>query len=391
VGDTRLEALIAYSVSGDPRLPVQAIDAFGESQRADGLTESAYPSSGKNIIPPFSLMWIDMMHDYWMHQSDSAVLRRNLPGARRVFKWYAQYVTPNGLLRRNPDWNFIDWVGTPPLARNKFPSFDPASGTSCLTSLVYLGALKDAAELESALGDPTIAGDDRTKASALQSAIQNACWNQQRGLYGDDPSMTVFSQHANALAVLYDVASREKAPEILRKISSDHGIDAPDGVLTTSYYFSWYLVRAYEHAGLADRYFHLLETWRDLLKLHYTTWPEERGNTRSDTHAWSAHPTDDLLGIVAGVQPASPGYATVRVAPNLGRLNHLRATAMTPAGPVSVMYSRIQKGAILQVNLPERLTGTFFWNGADRHLHSGLNKFKFNGPASAGTLGDGQR
>jgi alpha-L-rhamnosidase len=326
-----------------------------------------------------------------MHQSDSAVLRRNLPGARRVFKWYAQYVTPNGLLRRNPDWNFIDWVGTPPLARNKFPSFDPASGTSCLTSLVYLGALKDAAELESALGDPTIAGDDRTKASALQSAIQNACWNQQRGLYADDPSMTVFSQHANALAVLYDVASREKAPEILRKISSDHGIDAPDGVLTTSYYFSWYLVRAYEHAGLADRYFHLLETWRDLLKLHYTTWPEERGNTRSDTHAWSAHPTDDLLGIVAGVQPASPGYATVRVAPNLGRLNHLRATAMTPAGPVSVMYSRTQKGAILQVNLPERLTGTFFWNGADRHLHSGLNKFKFNGPASAGTLGDGQR
>jgi len=25
--------------------------------------------------------------------------------------------------------------------------------------------------------------------------------------------------------------------------------------------------------------------------------------TRSATHAWSAHPTADLLGIVAGIQP----------------------------------------------------------------------------------------
>jgi len=57
-----------------------------------------------------------------------------------------------------------------------------------------------------------------------------------------------------------------------------------------------------------------------LLKLHYTTWPESRGDTRSDTHAWSAHPTADLLGVIAGIRPGAPGYARVRIAPVLGDL-----------------------------------------------------------------------
>src|SRR5215470_17606207 len=98
-------------------------------------------------------------------------------------------------------------------------------------------------------------------------------------------------------------------------------------------------MRAFEHAVRADSYPALLKTWRDLLKLHYTTWPESRGETRSDTHAWSAHPTADLLGLVAGIRPAAPGYARLRVAPVLGDLTSLDAAAATPHGSVSVRYA----------------------------------------------------
>ncbi|HWV45350.1 MAG TPA: alpha-L-rhamnosidase C-terminal domain-containing protein, partial [Nitrospira sp.] len=380
VGDSRLESLIALSVSGDPRLPAEAIDAFGESVRQDGMIQSAYPSNSNNIIPTFGLLWIGMMHDYWMQRPDRAVIIRNLPGARKILTWYAPYVSNNGLLRRNPEWNFVDWVGDPPLARDKFPSFDPTSGTSCLTSLLYLGALKEAADLETSVGRPVLAKDDTAKASALTSAIQINCWDQQRGLYADDPSKTIFSQHTNALAVLYDVAPKDAAKSILSKVTQKSGIDAPDGILTTSYYFSWYLIHAYAHVGLGDRYLDQLRTWRDLAKLNYTTWPEERGNTRSDTHAWSAHPTADLLGIVAGIQPASPGYGTVNVAPHPGMLNHFDAGAATPKGLVKVSYRTTRERSSFTITLPTGLSGQFHWQGQSKLLRSGSQTFSVAKP-----------
>ena len=377
VGDTRLENLVALAVSGDDRLPVQAIDAFGQSARPDGMIQSAYPSSSNNIIPTFGLLWIGMMHDYLMQSPDQAVLKRNLPGARKILDWYAPYVSANGLLKRNPEWNFVDWVGDPPIAREKFPSFDKDSGTSCLTSLLYLGGLKQAADLETDAGDVAIAKKDADAAAGLSSAIEANCWDASRGLYANDPSKTIFSQHTNALAVLYDVAPKDRAASVLNKVTRSNGIEAPDGILESSYYFSWYLIHAFEHAGLGDRYLGQLQTWRDLTKLHYTTWPEQRGNTRSDTHAWSAHPTADLIGIVAGIQPASPGFATVRVAPHPGTLASFDAARPTPAGLVHVKYSGDRTTQTFIVALPTGLSGQFEWNGQMRALKPGKNSFTF--------------
>ena len=61
-----------------------------------------------------------------------------------------------------------------------------------------------------------------------------------------------------------------------------------------------------------------IDPWRKMLALHFSTWPEVPGDTRSDSHAWTAHPIYDLLTLVAGIEPASPGFATVRIAPHMG-------------------------------------------------------------------------
>ena len=90
--------------------------------------------------------------------------------------------------------------------------------------------------------------------------------------------------------------------------------------------------------------------------------------TRSDTHAWSAHPTADLLGIVAGIRPAAPGYARLRVAPLLGALTSLDATAATPQGPVKVRY-RIEGSKLTAViDRPADLPGEFVWKGQTHPL-----------------------
>src|ERR1051325_6439543 len=185
----------------------------------------------------------------------------------------------------------------------------------------------------------------------------------------------------NALAVLYDVATRDEAPAILDRITiPGGGIDAPPGLYTSTYYFAWYLIRAFEHAGRADRYPALLQTWRDLLKLHYTTWPESRGETRSDTHAWSAHPTADLLGLVAGIQPAAPGYAKLKVAPALGDLTSLDAAAATPKGLVAVKY-KVEGGKLTaDIERPKDLPGDFVWQGKSYPLKAAHSHFAITMP-----------
>ena len=183
-------------------------------------------------------------------------------------------------------------------------------------------------------GDSSRAAEFRAKADRARDAIRKHCWVAEKGLYADDGDRTVFSQHMNVFAVLYDIATPEEAPDILERITvRGRGIDAPAGMYSPTYYFAWYLVRAFEHAGLAERYFELLQSWRDLLAFNYTTWPETREQPRSDTHAWSAHPTADLLRIVAGIRSGADGYARVRIEPLLGSLTSLEATAATPEWP----------------------------------------------------------
>jgi len=362
-GDTRLQMLISYAVSGDPRLAEQAIDAFAGSDIDGGLMDGAYPQRLSNVIAPFALLWVGMLDDWRMQQPDPAPIVRSVARMRRVLDWFERWQQPSGLLGSSPHWNFIDWVGQPVTDRKLFPSYG-TTNESCLMSVGWLGALQQGSRIEAAFGDPARARTDHARAERVRQAIRTRCWIPARGLFADNPSGDLFSQHMNALAILYDVATPEQAPAILdRIVAPGKGIDAPEGMFTTSYYFAWYLAQAFVHAGQGDRYLGLLDTWRDLLKLNYTTWPEERGNTRSDTHAWSAHPTADLLGIVAGIGPGSAGYKSLRVAPALGNLRNVEATAATPAGPVSVRYKVAGDRLTAEVTRPASLPGTFEWRG----------------------------
>lgn len=382
IGDTRLQALITYAVTGDTRLPVQALDAI-EHSTLDGLPRSAYPSRSDQSIPPFTLLWIGMLHDYWMHAPDTAPLKRNLQGMRGVLDWYAGYVGASGLIKHTPGWQFVDW--RPGLSEMPQPG-EPPRPDSCVINLSYVGALKQAADLETAVGDPSRAKADLAKAQAAAAAVRAQCWDAERGLFANTPEKKAFSQHANALAVLYDVAERSQQTAILDRITvRGKGLEPPPGITGVSYYFAFYLARALEHAGLGDRYLELLETWRDMLGKNFTTWPESDDPSRSDTHAWSAHPTADLLTLVAGVQPASPGFARVRVAPHLGALTKLDAATVHPRGLIETRYVRDGDRLKAIVTLPAGVSGTFEWESRRAPLkpgHNSIDLTRATGPAS---------
>lgn len=376
VGDTRIQALISYAVTGDDRLARQALQAFNDSRIPEGITRSRYPSSLPQNIPTFSLLWIGMLHDYWMYRPDSAPVRQSLMGTRTVLDWFSHYQQPDGLLRELPWWSFIDWVPS-----GTIPTYG-SDGESCVTTLQYLGALDSAADLESAFGDSALAARYRANATRVRSAIYSKCWVPSRGMLADNPDKNVFSQQSNIMGVLYDAIPKEQQRAVLEKVLAIQPGTTPDGVLSASYYFRFYLARALDHAGMADDYLASIEPWRQLLALHFSTWPEQPGNTRSDSHAWSAHPIYDLLTLVAGIEPASPGFKTVRIAPHLGPLPSLTATYPHPDGMIQVEYHRQARGLDADVTLPAGLRGEFVYAGKSWPLQPGMNHVHAAGAGS---------
>jgi hypothetical protein len=77
--------------------------------------------------------------------------------------------------------------------------------------------------------------------------------------------------------------------------------------------------------------------------------------------------------VVAGIEPASPGFATVRIAPHLGSLPSLTASYPHPAGTIRVQYTRLDHGLKATVLLPDNLTGSFELGGKSWLLKAGEN------------------
>lgn len=363
-GDTRIQALLSLVMTGDDRLVKNAIESLDESRWPDGLTQSRYPSYLPQIIPPFSLFWIGMMRDLWWYHGDADFLRAYLPGARDALGWFESRLSPSGLLGKLEWWDFVDWT-------DDFKDGDPpqeADGQSSILSLQFALALRDAADLEASFGSAARAEGDRALAAKIVAAVARTCWDPGRGLIADTPARKHFSQHANVLAVLAGAVPPAQSARVMRAVLTDTTLTE------CSYYFRFYLFRALEKAGMASELLKQLDPWKQMLDLGLTTWAEKPEPTRSDCHAWSAHPNFDLLTIVAGIEPAAPGFRKVRIEPHLGGLNRLSATMPTPLGDLSVAYRREGRGLVADVTLPPGLSGEFVWRGKPIPLHAGAQR-----------------
>ena len=138
-----------------------------------------------------------------------------------------------------------------------------------------------------------------------------------------------------------------------------------------TYYFRFYLARALDHAGLGDRYLDLLKPWRDMVARGLTTWAEQPEPTRSDAHAWSAHPNFDFLTIVAGIRPKTPGFSSVTIEPHLGGLKNVLSVVPTPKGSIEASFRSDPAGVDAEIALPPNVTGGLVWKGQTMVLHAG--------------------
>jgi hypothetical protein len=111
-----------------------------------------------------------------------------------------------------------------------------------------------------------------------------------------------------------------------------------------------------------------------MLEQGLTTTPEYPDPSRSDTHAWSAHPAFDLPTMIAGIRPGSPGFATVRIEPHLGDLEWVEASVPHPAGMIRASYRRTGDSVKATIELPEGIRGALAWKGVHYDVHPGVQQ-----------------
>ncbi|PUZ29884.1 alpha-L-rhamnosidase [Chitinophaga parva] len=368
IGDTRIQALISLYTSGDARLMENAIRQFDQSRLSYGLTQSRYPSGQLQVIPPFSLFWILMLHDHWMLRDDPSFVTARLEGVRAVLDWHATYIDSTGMLGAMPHWNFVDWPAAWPWKGLDSLSGVPPSaltGHSAVLTLQYAYALQQAAILFRAAGDNNEATHCEALATGLNAATYRACWNAGKGLLADDPSQQQYSQHTNVMGVLSGAIPPSQQAALLQRMVQDTQL------VQCTIYYRFYLVQAFKKAGLGEAYLDLLQPWRNMAAMGLTTFAERPEPTRSDCHAWSASPAYDLLATVCGISPSAAGFRQVRIAPALGSLQWVEGAMPHPRGLIEVRFEKKGNGLQGRITLPPGLSGVLTWKGQQVSLQPG--------------------
>jgi hypothetical protein len=373
VGDTRLEVLVTYAATRDERLPRKALHTFDMSRTTDGLTHARYPTRVRQFIPPFSLWWVGMVYDYAMWRDDVAFVRDCMPGVRAVLDAYRTRVDDKGLLLAMPGWNFTDWVvgwasGVPPTGADK-----PVA----TINFQFAWVLRQAAELEELIGEPEMGARNRRTADAVTKAANDTFWDEKRGLYAEDLDHQHFSQHAQCLALLGDAqrtvhlsaahdgpaagggeGSASGAMPVDRRPRVVAGLFSDQTLAPTTIYFTHYFFETCRLTHRMDAFFKRLEPWYELKKLGFKTTVEMPEPSRSDCHAWGAHPVYHYYATVLGIRPGSAGFRTVRIEPQLGALKFARGTMVHPKGTIKVDLTQEDGGRLRgTIDLPDGVSG----------------------------------
>jgi hypothetical protein len=205
-------------------------------------------------------------------------------------------------------WTFADWVpgwrwGEPPgKARSSIHVF-----TKWLAELAL-------ARMEGATN----------RIEAIRALLEHAERGENGLIYHPQDPVKFASEHAAALF------------RLCQQLADLHPDPWPEKALANgakcTYYFSYYKHLAKRPAD----YMAELGPWQEMIAQGLTTFAENPEPTRSDCHAWSAHPVLGFLQIVAGVTSVEQGWRKARIAPRPGRLRSFLAEIPHPDGPLTV-------------------------------------------------------
>ena len=340
---------------GDMHPEVSTIDAvFGFNDvvpRSLDLTREVTPvTEWMNGISSYSMWWVLIHEEWWKHHGDRTYLEKQKPYMQALLKKLAGLIGEDGQEKIN-GMRFLDWPSSP----NK------QGVTAGLQGLLVM-TLESGSRMMTTLGDADTArlcSDAATRGRKVVPDVNN-------------------SKSGAALLVLAGMTDAKKtANEVLQA----------GGAKGVSTFYGFYVLQALAKADEMDAALDIVRNyWGAMLDRGATTFWEDfdldwlkdsaridelvpagkkdlhgdfgaycyEGFRHSFCHGWASGPTAWMSQNILGVHPVEPGFATVRITPQLGSLKWAEGTYPTPHGPIHVRHERQPDGSIKSdVKLPE--------------------------------------
>ncbi len=331
---------------GDMHPEVQTImTVFGQNEvvpRSLDLAISQYPlPRWLNGISSYSMWYLIIHHDWWMHGGDKTFLEKHRPYIMGLIDKIDPLVYENGteLLEKNTHSQlnrFLDW-----------PSSNNKKGVEAGYRALLVWAMQDAEKLCHVLGD-------RVHAEKCQDIVKRL----SKKILPDNGL-----QQARALKILSGLEKPNSHFDI-RQFSTFNG---------------YYMLEALAHGGYYQNAMDIIrQYWGAMLDLGATTFWEDfnigwlpnaarideivkdgkvdihrdfgaycyLSYRHSFCHGWASGPTAWLTRHVLGVEVVDAGCRTLRIKPNLGDLQWVEGTFPTPYGVVSIRHERQNNGVV---------------------------------------------
>ncbi len=341
VGDMHPEVMTIANVFGD----------FGVVKKSLDFARVTSPLPGwMNGIAAYSMWWILIHHDLYMHTGDMEYLREQTSYMNRLFEVLAAGMDGD---RENLQGGqrLLDW---------------PTSENPDVIHTGYQALMVMAMEAGVQIGNWTGEKD-----------MVKLCEDALKKLRRHIPS-----SHNNKQAAAMLVLS-----ELSKDPKSDGAVICDGGADGFSTFFGYYMLEALAKAGFySDAQKIVSDYWGAMLDLGATTFWEDLnytdalkasridepvtegefdihadtgsycyvGHRHSYCHGWASGAAPWLTRYVLGIRPAEPGYSTLVVEPHLGDLDWAEGTVPTPKGVVTVRHERDSGGKVhTTIDVPE--------------------------------------
>ncbi len=345
-GDYLIESMVNYYAFAQPWLARQDLRKF-----AWLLKDENY----HNFHTSYSIGWLQMLMDYYDYTGDKSLVEEMTPYVHELLDTYTSWRGTNGIISEAPNYMFMDWIKIAGFECHHPPA---VIGQGYLTAFYYHG-LEMASRVAEISGDTARVEKYKKLRGEIAVAFNRELWNADKGLYRDgkpfqtsvkpgqwlpaDKDIETFSPHANMLAVLYDLAPKEKQAAIVKQVMAEKPVN-------TQPWFMHWVFQAIDHAGLFGEYATpQMHRWQIVPE---TKSFREMWASGDLSHGWCSTPLVQMAQRSLGVEPAAPGFNLISIRPQPADLKWAKGKVPTPRGDVEVSWTLQDDKFSLDVVVP---------------------------------------
>jgi len=343
--DAYLQLLSTLYLSDDLSLGRHSIDYFASHR--------TWPTE-------WPLYVILAVHDAWRQTGETEQLHAAYPSLKSKLP-EAWFESGTQLIRKTTgsdgcnsvnDCDIVDWP------QSQRDGFVFQQYNTVINALSYR-AYRDMAEIAAALGELPDAASYTDRADRLRAAINSRLYVADVGRYDDgmDASGNLtghYALHASAFALAFGVPEPSEALRVAAYLASRGS--------ACSVYCASFLAHGLYGADSGQAALDLLTStgiasWMNMIELGAgataEAWdPSLKGNL-TFSHPWAASPAFIVPSGLFGIQPLEAGYATFRVRPQPGTLEHASMTVPSVRGRIGAAFSYSPARAFqLRVQVP---------------------------------------